>query len=230
MHIPDGWLSPPVLFAANSVAIGALTWATIRARRELQEAAIPLMGVMGAFIFAAQMINLPIPGGTSGHLMGGTLLAIVLGPAVATLVMAAVLLLQALLFADGGLLSFGANFINMGLVGTLGGYFIYRGIRWIIPNGVGLMVGTIAAAWIATVTGAALAGLQLGLSGTAPVVAVTSAMVAIHMLIGVLEAVLTVVVVRHLRARRPELFALSSSAPKTTSLDAPQSALPEVHS
>jgi cobalt/nickel transport system permease protein len=207
MHIPDGWLSPQVLLSANAVAVGALAWSSIRARRQLNEELVPFMGVMGAFVFAAQMINLPIPGGVSGHLMGGTLLAILLGPAVATLVIASVLLLQALLFADGGLLSFGANFLNMGLVGTLGGYGVYRIVRRVLPDRFGLYVGAALGAWLSTVGGAALAALHIGLSGTAPLGAVTGAAVGFHLFIGIVEATITVAVVRHLVASRPELFA-----------------------
>ncbi len=208
MHIPDGWLSTPVLLASNALAVGALTWSTLRARRELQESAVPLMGVMGAFVFAAQMINLPLPGGISGHLMGGTLLAIVLGPAVGTLVIASVLLLQALLFADGGLLAFGANFLNMGLVGTLGGYVIYRAIRSVMSGARGIYVGAFLGAWLATVAGSALAALHLGLSGTAPLGAVTVAAVGFHLLIGAVEAVVTVAVLHYIVRARPELLGL----------------------
>jgi len=213
MHIPDGWLSTPVLLASNVLAVGGLTWATIRARRELDESAIPLMGVMGAFVFAAQMINLPLPGGISGHLMGGTLLAIVLGPAVGTLVIASVLLLQALLFADGGLLAFGANFLNMGLVGTLGGYVVYRAVRWFAPGSRGLYAGAALGAWLATVAGAALAALHLGLSGTAPLGAVTVAAVGFHLAIGAIEATVTVAVIHYLVRVRPELFLLDRPLP-----------------
>ncbi|MFH2007754.1 MAG: energy-coupling factor ABC transporter permease [bacterium] len=218
MHIPDGWLSPPVLLTANALAAGALTWSTLRARKQLSEELVPFMGVMGAFIFAAQMINLPIPGGISGHLMGGTLLAILLGPAVATLVMAAVLLLQALLFADGGLLAFGANFLNMGLIGTLGGYGVYRVVRRLLPDRLGLYVGAALGAWLSTVGGAALAALHIGLSGTAPLGAVTAAALGFHLFIGVIEATITVAVVRHLMTSRPALFA--QSPPDDSVLDA----------
>jgi cobalt/nickel transport system permease protein len=214
MHIPDGWLSNPVLITSNALALGALTWSTIQARRELDESAVPLMGVMGAFVFAAQMINLPLPGGISGHLMGGTLLAIALGPAVGTLVIASVLLLQALLFADGGLLAFGANFLNMGLVGTLGGYLVYRAVRWLIPGSWGLYVGAGLGAWLATVAGAALAALHVGLSGTAPLGAVTVAAVSFHVAIGAIEATVTVAVLHYLVRVRPEILAFDPADPK----------------
>ncbi len=213
MHIPDGWLSPPVLAASGGVALVGLTWATRRARRELRQSTVPLMGVMGAFVFAAQMINLPLPGGISGHLLGGTLLAITLGPAAATLVIASVLLLQALLFADGGLLAFGANFLNMGLVGTLGGYLVYRAVRALLGSVRGLYVGAWLGAWLSTVAGSALAALEIGLSGTADLAVVTAATVTFHLAIGLLEGLLTVSVVRYLVRARPELFGLEGGDP-----------------
>lgn len=220
MHIPDGgFLSLPVALATNALAVGALAVSARRARRELEDRAVPLMGVMGAFVFAAQMINLPIPGGTSGHLMGGTLLAIALGPWVASLVMAAVLLLQALLFADGGLLVFGANFLNMGLAGTWVGWALYRAARSLVPGRVGILVGAGVASWLALMIGAGLTGLQIGLSGTAPLVSVTLAMLAVHAIIGLIEAALTLTVARYLLATRPELLALPEAAtPRVPSL------------
>lgn len=207
MHIPDGFLSPSVYLAADGIAAAAIAYSAARARQELDDQAVPLMGVMGAFVFAAQMINLPIPGGTSGHLLGGVLVAIALGPFTGALVMASVLLLQSLLFGDGGLLAFGANFLNMGLVGTWGGYALWRGLRALLPGRIGLHAATALASWIAIVAGAALAGLELGLSGTAPLGAVTLAMVGVHTLIGLIEAAVTVAVVRYLLAARPELLA-----------------------
>ena len=216
MHIPDGgFLSVPVYMATNALAVGALAVSARQARKQLEDRAVPLMGVMGAFIFAAQMINLPVPGGTSGHLLGGTLLAIALGPWIGSLVMASVLLLQALLFGDGGLLVFGANFLNMGLVGTWGGYAVYRAVRALVPGRVGLYVGAAVAAWLAMVAGAALAGVEIGLSRTAPLATVTGAMVAVHAVIGLIEAGVTVAVVRYLAATRPDLLTmpLVASAP-----------------
>ncbi len=230
MHIPDGWLSTPVLLTSNVLALGALTWSTIQARRELDESAVPLMGVMGAFVFAAQMINLPLPGGISGHLMGGTLLAITLGPAVATLVIASVLLLQALLFADGGLLAFGANFLNMGLVGTLGGYLVYRAVRWFVPGTWGLYVGAGLGAWLATVAGAALAAVHLGVSGTAPLGAVTVAAVGFHVFIGAIEATVTVAVLHYLVRVRPQLLAINTTTPKGATGTAVMASPSAVHS
>ncbi len=129
MHIPDGFLTTPVWATLDAIAIPAVAWTARRAQSELEspdDRRIPLLGVMGAFVFAAQMINFPVGLGTSGHLVGGTLLAITLGPAAAVVVMTAILILQALIFQDGGLVVLGANVLNMAVVGVLAGYLPYR--------------------------------------------------------------------------------------------------------
>jgi len=126
MHIPDGFLSAPVWGAFDVLAPPAVALAARRARGGLEERNVPLLGVMGAFVFAAQMINFPVGPGTSGHLLGGTLLAITLGPAAATVVMTAILAIQALVFQDGGILALGANVFNMAIAGVLAGYLPYQ--------------------------------------------------------------------------------------------------------
>jgi cobalt/nickel transport system permease protein len=129
MHIPDGFLSTPVWSALDAVAIPTVIWAARKAQNDVDAHGgrrIPLLGVMGAFVFAAQMINFPVGMGTSGHLVGGTLLAVTLGPAAAVIVMTAILILQALIFQDGGILVLGANIFNMAVAGVLVGYLPYR--------------------------------------------------------------------------------------------------------
>ncbi len=121
MHIPDGYLQPPVWAAADAVAAPAVLYLARRAQREFDHHKIPLMGVMGAFIFAAQMINFPVGNGTSGHMVGGALLSYTLGPAAAAIVMTAILATQALIFQDGGLLALGANVLNMAILGVAAG-------------------------------------------------------------------------------------------------------------
>jgi cobalt/nickel transport system permease protein len=128
MHIPDGFLAAPVWGGLWVVSAPAVVAATRRAQRDLDESKVPLMGVLGAFVFAAQMVNFPLGAGTSGHLLGGTLLAAALGPAPAIVVMTAILTLQALVFQDGGLLALGANLFNMALIGTLAGYWPWRAL------------------------------------------------------------------------------------------------------
>src|SRR5689334_16620889 len=126
MHIPDNFLSPPVWAAMDVITLPSIGLLVRRAGRELQDTRVPLMGVMGAFVFAAQMINFPVGIGTSGHLVGGALLACTLGPAAASVVMTAIIAIQALLFQDGGVLALGANVLNMAVVGVLAGYLPYH--------------------------------------------------------------------------------------------------------
>ena len=126
MHIPDGFLSTPVWGTLDVVSAPAVAWVARRAHRDTQDHRIPLLGVMGAFVFAAQMVNFPVGPGTSGHLVGGALLTIVLGPAAASLVLTAILVLQALIFQDGGVLALGANIFNMALVGVASAYLAHR--------------------------------------------------------------------------------------------------------
>src|SRR5438477_13015198 len=126
MHIPDGFLATPVWAALDVAAAPAVGLIVRRAQRGFDEAKAPLLGVMGAFVFAAQMINFPVGLGTSGHLVGGALLAIVLGPAAAVVVMTAILAVQAFVFQDGGIVVLGANIFNMALAGVLAGYLPYR--------------------------------------------------------------------------------------------------------
>lgn len=152
MHIPDGFLSPPVWGALDAIAIPAVGLAARRAAGPKDDRKLPLLGVMGAFVFAAQMINFPVGPGTSGHLVGGTLLAIVLGPGAATIVMTAILAIQALVFQDGGVIALGANVMNMAIAGVLAGYLPYRlwGARWrsaaIFAGGV---LSVLVSAWLA---------------------------------------------------------------------------------
>src|SRR5712691_1629659 len=126
MHIPDNFLSPPVWAAFDVVSIPIVGFMAKRASRELDEARVPLLGVMGAFVFAAQMINFPVGIGTSGHLVGGALLACTLGAAPAALVMTAIIAIQAFVFQDGGVLALGANVFNMAIVGVLAGYWPFQ--------------------------------------------------------------------------------------------------------
>lgn len=126
MHIPDGFLSTPVWLSLDAMCVPAIGYAARRAQKELEETRVPLLGVMGAFVFAAQMINFPVGAGTSGHLVGGALLAIVLGPSAATVVMTAILAIQAFVFQDGGVLALGANVLNMAFAGVVAGYLPYR--------------------------------------------------------------------------------------------------------
>jgi cobalt/nickel transport system permease protein len=213
MHIPDGFLSVQVALAAWAPTVILLAIAIRRTQTDLAERQVPLMGVMAAFIFAAQMINFPVAGGTSGHLLGGVLAAITLGPWPAMLVMASVIGIQALLFQDGGLLTMGANILNMGLIAALIGYGMYRSVA---HGPLALRLGMAGfAAWLSVVGGALLTSLQLWLSGAAAVDIVVRAMIGVHVFIGVGEAVITVAAVAFILRARPELMEAERTRPSS---------------
>ncbi|MEO6295256.1 MAG: energy-coupling factor ABC transporter permease, partial [Candidatus Limnocylindria bacterium] len=166
LHAPDGFLTVPVALGMWLVTIAVLFIAVRRTNHSLDERSVPLLGVMAAFIFAAQMFNFQVIGGTSGHLLGGVLAAVLLGPWAGTLVMACVVAVQALLFQDGGLLVMGANIFNMGVIGTLGGYALYRALVSLFGGERrGRIPAAAIAAWVAVMAGAAAMALQLVVSG-----------------------------------------------------------------
>lgn len=208
MHIPDGFLSLPVSLVTWILALGLIALALDRVKADYKERAVPLMGVSGAFIFAAQMINFPIPGGTSGHLLGGTLAGVLLGPWAGSLVMAAVFIVQAVLFQDGGLTVLGANITNMGLIGTFIGYYLYKTIRYALGRNSwrGMLAGTAVAAWISVFVASILTAVQLALSGTVPFGVAISAMAFWHIVIGIGEAIITVIAVSFVWKSRPDLL------------------------
>lgn len=208
LHIPDGFLSLPISLITWIIAIGLIALALKQVQADYKERAVPLMGVCAAFIFAAQMINFPIPGGTSGHLLGGTLAGVLLGPWAGTLVVSVVFIVQAVLFQDGGLTVLGANIFNMGLIGTFGGYYLYKAIRFALGRNTwrGMLVGTAVTAWLSVVVAAIVTAFQLALSGTVPLVVALTAMVSWHVLIGIGEALITVVAVSFVWRSRPDLF------------------------
>lgn len=208
MHVPDGFLSPPILVVTWAIAIALIAMSLKQAQAEYQERAVPLMGVCAAFIFAAQMINFPIPGGTSGHLLGGTLAGALLGPWAGSLVMVAVFIVQGAVFQDGGLTALGANIFNMGLIGTFGGYYLYRTIRIAVGRDTlrGVVVGAAVAAWTSVVVASVVCALELALSGTVPLTVALAAMASWHILIGIGEAAITVIALSFIWRTRPDLF------------------------
>ncbi len=209
MHIPDGFLSAPVAASSWVLSAGGIGYAARRAGRELGEKQIPMMGVAGAFIFAAQMLNFTVAGGTSGHLLGGALAAIVLGPWQGALVLTSVLAVQALLFQDGGLLALGANVFNMALVGVLTAYVTYRfGRRLLGENRLGSLVSTFAAAWLSVVVASLVAALELAASGAYSAGVVFTTMGGVHVLVGIGEGIITTAVVAFLLGTRPDLVTL----------------------
>ncbi len=207
MHIPDGYLSARTAAAAALLAGGGLALALRRVRAELPPRRVPLLGLSAAFVFAAQMINFPVAAGTSGHLVGGVLAGVLLGPSAAVVVLSAVLIVQCLLFADGGLLALGANVFNLALVGGAGGVALQRLARAFLPGTRGLILSAAFAAWCSSVLAASACAGELALSGVARGELVFPAMVGVHALIGLGEAAITACVLSAVARLRPELLA-----------------------
>jgi cobalt/nickel transport system permease protein len=222
LHAPDGFLSIPVAATMWIVTIAVLAVAVRRTNATLDEKAVPLLGVMAAFIFAAQMFNFQVIGGTSGHLLGGVLAAVLLGPWAATLVMACVIGVQALVFQDGGLVVMGANIFNMGVIGTLGGYALYRGlVRALGGEERARIPAAGVAAWVAVVAGAAFMAIELAISGTTPLAVTLPAMVGFHVVIGVGEALITMAALAFLAVTRSDLLYTARTARPSRSLGTP---------
>ncbi len=199
MHIPDGFLSTGVCLATAAASGLTVAWTARRAREETEESRAPLLGVMGAFVFAAQMINFPVGVGTTGHLLGGALLAITLGPASAVVVMTAILAVQALVFQDGGVLALGANVLNMAVGGVLAGYLPFH----LLARAGSRMVGVFAGAFLSVAVSALLAIGELWLSGIKIPVTILGVSLGLFVVNGVLEGAITVGVVRALEALHP---------------------------
>lgn len=213
MHIPDGFLSPEVAAATAGVAGVAVVCAVRRSNGTLDERRVPMLGVTAAFVFAAQMLNFPIAGGTSGHFLGAALAAILLGPWLACVVLAVVLVVQAFVFADGGVTALGANVLNMGVVGGLGvGALMLMASRALPATRNALLVVAAVGSWLAVMAGAAACSVELAVSGTVPLTTVLPAMLGVHALIGVGEAVVTVAAVGAVWASRPDLLEASGFA------------------
>ena len=210
MHIPDGFLSIVISILCWLVTVAILAVAVSRTNKSLGEKQVPLMGIMAAFIFAAQMLNFPVAGGTSGHLLGGALAAITLGPWAGMLAMTAVIAVQGLLFQDGGLLVMGANILNMGLLTAAVGYGLYRSAAGKSQSTKLVVAGF--AAWLSVMTGALATSLQLWLSGTARINLVVPAMLGVHALIGLGEALITVAALSFIFRTRPDLLGEGSAS------------------
>ncbi len=210
MHIPDGFLSLEVAAATAVVSAGVVAYGVRRAGDTLDDRRVPLLGVTAAFVFAAQMLNFPVAGGTSGHFLGAALAAILLGPWLACVVLAVVLIVQAFVFADGGVTALGANVLNLGVVGGLvvGSSMLLA--HRALPRTRGVLLGVAAVgSWAAVMAGAAACSVELALSGTVPLGTVLPAMLGVHALIGIGEAVVTVAAVGAVLATRPDLLEAS---------------------
>jgi cobalt/nickel transport system permease protein len=207
MHIPDGFLSTLVSLLLWVVSILVIGYALKRVNTDLGERQVPLMGVLAAAIFAGQMLNFTVIGGTSGHLMGAAIATILLGPWAAILVMTCVVAIQALIFQDGGLLVMGANIFNMGIIGVSVAYFAYQTVKRLTGGrSGGILAGGFIAGWLSIVITALAVALQLALSNTSPADIAVPAMAAIHALIGIGEGLITLGALAFVNSTRPDLL------------------------
>ncbi|MFZ5591175.1 MAG: energy-coupling factor ABC transporter permease [Bacillota bacterium] len=198
MHIPDGFLDVKTWAGAAACSAVALGVAVKKTTAELGERQVPRLAVMAAFIFAAQMVNFPIAGGTSGHLLGGALSSVLLGPWQAMLVLSTVLIIQCFGFLDGGVTALGANILNMAVIGVWVAYLVYRLLVKIMPSDTGRVLAIFLAGLLSVEAAALAASLELALSGTISLPVVLSAMLGWHFLIGIGEGLITVLVVNFL--------------------------------
>jgi len=208
MHIPDGFLDPYICALTYFISFVFLFWAWRKVKATYPRAVVSLLAMSSAFVFAAQMINFPIAYGTSGHLVGGTFLATLLGPPAAILSMTIVLLIQAIFFADGGIFTFGANILNMAIVGALS-FYIVKLLSGSSPSQKRFIASVFAASWFSVVLGALLCGLQIGVSpifASAGVLVTVPAMLFWHIIIGVGEAAITTSLISQLVRVRPSVL------------------------
>ena len=222
MHVPDGFLDAPTSVATGVIAVGGIALALRGARRELDDRTAPMAGLVATFVFAGQMINFPVGAGTSGHLLGGTLAAVLVGPWTAVLCVSTVLLVQALFMADGGITALGTNITLMALVGVAVGWLVFKAIRAVLPDRLGVVAPAAAVAAFLSVPVAALVfSLLFAVGGTAPVATdkVVLAMVSWHLVIGLGEAVITALVVGSVVGVRPDLVYGARSALRSRSLE-----------
>lgn len=206
MHIPDGILTPAVSIGTGVVSGCGLVWAVRTLERWPQGRLTVLTGVVAAFLFAAQMVNFPVWFGVSGHLMGGMLAAVILGPAAALVAVTAVLMVQCLLYGDGGIYALGANVLNMGLLGAVGGWLIFRSIQRLVGGERGVILGAMLGAWFSVILAAGAVAIELAVSTRiSQLGTILGWMVLVHALIGLGEAMITGLVLRSVMLVRPEL-------------------------
>ncbi|MEE8324664.1 MAG: energy-coupling factor ABC transporter permease [Candidatus Humimicrobiaceae bacterium] len=206
MHIPDGFIDLKTAAVTGVLSAGGLAGAIYGGKRYFKARVIAMMGVMSALIFALQMINFTIPGGTSGHLLGGALAAIILGPHAGAIAIAVVLIVQALIFMDGGIVALGSNIFNMAIVGVYGSFLIYWLLSKISKSRWMFFIAIGAASWLSVVAASFFAALELGISGTYAIGITMKAMLGIHAIIGLGEAAITIAVISFINRVRPELI------------------------
>jgi cobalt/nickel transport system permease protein len=221
MHIPDGFLSLPVAAGTTVLAIAGMAIAIRDVKNNLPERKVPLLGLAAAFIFAAQMLNFPVAAGTSGHLTGATLATVLLGPSAAVIVISAVLILQCLMFADGGITALGANIFNLAVVAPVVSYATYRFILGFgtstnaEPDLFKRLLAILIAAWLSIVVASVFCAFELALSNAAALQLVLPAMSGVHMVIGLGEAAITAFVIANIIRLRPDLLGNNHSVNNT---------------
>jgi cobalt/nickel transport system permease protein len=215
MHIPDGFVDGKTAIAAATLSAAGLALALRRVRRELPARRIPLLGLAAAFLFAAQMVNFPVAGGTSGHLMGGVLVAALLGPSAAVVVLATVLLVQCLLFGDGGVSALGSNLFDMGILGAGGGFLVYRAVASRLRGLRGKVAALAFSSWCSVVFAAIGCAGQLAWSNTVAFATGFPVMTTVHMLVGLGEGAISALVFLAIHRVRPDLT--SGEEPATRS-------------
>lgn len=206
MHIPDGFIDGKTAAATAALSAVGVGFALRQVRQELPPRRVPLLGLAAAFLFAAQMLNFPVAAGTSGHLIGGVLVAALLGPSAAVVVVTTVLIVQCFLFADGGVSALGANMFNMALLGSVGGYGVYRGLAPLLPGARGRITAVAFAGWFSTVLAAIGCAGQLAWSGTVGWAAAFTSMTSVHLLIGLGEGLISALVLAGVERARPDLI------------------------
>jgi cobalt/nickel transport system permease protein len=218
VHIPDGFLTNRIAISLDVISGAGILFASRRVKVDLSGRLVPIMGVLAAFVFAAQMLNFPILGGTSGHLIGGSLLAILLGPIAGSLTMATVIMAQALFLQDGGLIALGANIFNIGLLTCFSGYAIFRLTGGASEKGKLLLLPGFLAGWASVMISAACCALEMALSGAIPLHVGLTTMLGYHAIVGIIEGMLTAGVLSFLHKVRPDLLSIDG----ITKLKAPE--------
>ncbi|MBN1341249.1 MAG: PDGLE domain-containing protein [Phycisphaerae bacterium] len=217
MHIPDGFLDTKTAVATGVIAAAGLGFALRQAREHLPPKRVPLLGLSAAFVFAAQMLNFPVAGGTSGHLVGAVLTAVLLGPSAAVIVISAVLIVQCLMFADGGISALGANVFNMAMVAGVGGWAIYYLVSRAFKGLFGRVLAAAFSAWCGTVLASIACAGELVASHTVGWSVALPAMAGVHALIGIGEGIITALVLVAVAQARPELIVEPTGAASSRS-------------
>ena len=224
MHIPDGFIDVPTAAVTGAVAAGAVAISIRGARNELDERTAPLAGLVAAFVFAVQMLNFPVAAGTSGHLLGAALAAILVGPYTGVLCLTVVLVVQAIFFADGGLTALGLNVFNIAVVGVVAAWFVFKGVRTVVPKSrIGVLVASAIASFVSVPIAATAFTIEYAIGGTTnvDVGTVLAAMVGTHVLIGIGEAIITTLTVGAVLAARPDLVYGAKDIRPTLTVRAP---------